>query len=109
MKQQIRDWLVEQFGDDEALLAEIDTRYRADFEAGLAPLRDAVRQGDLAAVRAKAHALKGMALTVGDREMAAQMLALEQLGAAGDAARLPEAATRLADAESAWKDGLSGR
>ena len=109
MKQQIRDWPVEQFGDAEALLAEIDTRYRADLEAGLAPLRDAVRQGDLAAVRAKAHALKGMALTVGDRDMAAQMLALEQLGAAGDAARLPEAATRLADAESAWKDGLSGR
>ena len=109
MKQQIRDWLVGQFGDDEALLAEIDARYRADFEAGLAPLRDAVRQGDLAAVRAKAHALKGMALTVGDRDMAAQMLALEQLGAAGDAARLSEAAMRLADAESAWKDGLSGR
>ena len=109
MRQQIRDWLVAQFGDDEALLDEIHARYCADFEARLEPLRAAVRQGDLAAVRATAHALKGMALTVGDSDMGARMLALEQLGAAGDAARLAEAATRLADAEAAWKDGLSGR
>lgn len=109
MKQQIRDWLTEQFGDDEALLSEIEARYRADFEARLVPLRDAVQQGNLAAVRANAHTLKGMALAVGDWDMATRMLALEQLGTAGNAARLPEASARLADAESAWKDGLSGR
>lgn len=98
MTQQIRDWLVQQFGEDEALVAEIYARYRTDMAAGVAAARALQDRDDAAALRAKAHALKGMALVVGDRDVADHCLALERACAAGDALARAEALAPLAAA-----------
>lgn len=104
MTQQIRDWLVQQFGDD-ALVGEIYARYRTDMSAGVAEARALAARDDADALRLKIHALKGMALVVGDQPAVERCRALERACRDGDAAArvaaqaaLEEALAHLSDA-----------
>ena len=83
MKDEIRCWLKQQFGDDEALFAELYSQYRADMVAGVEELNALVKGTDPKAMRQKAHALKGVALLIGDKAAADICLELQKLGDAG--------------------------
>ena len=82
MKQKIREWLTQQFGDDEALFAELYSQYEGDMKSGVEVLRTAFKDGDIAAMTQKAHALKGISLMIGDEDVSAVCLTLEQIGRA---------------------------
>ena len=43
MKQKIRDWLTQQFGNDEALFAELYSQYEGDMKSGIETLQMASR------------------------------------------------------------------
>ena len=86
MKPMIREWLKQQFGEDEALFAELYSQYRSDMTAGLVELAALAKGTDPLALRQKAHGLKGIALLIGDKEVADVCLALQQLGDSGSLA-----------------------
>ena len=77
MKAMIRDWLKQQFGDDESLICELYSQYRIDMEAGLQALKEIYTMEDDMKLREKTHAMKGMALIVGDQETANVLVALQ--------------------------------
>ncbi len=77
MKAMIRDWLKQQFGDDESLICELYSQYRVDMEAGLQVVKEIFATEDDMKLREKAHAMKGLALIVGDKETANVLIALQ--------------------------------
>jgi len=93
MKDCIRTWLTEQFGADEDLFAELYGQYAADMKTTAGELDALLSAGDLAAIGEKGHAMKGMALQVGDNEVAEACLKLQNAGRAGNpsdcAAQIP--------------------
>ncbi len=85
MKAAIKKWLTEQFGDDGEIIAQAYALYHADMRKGADELDVLSAAGDFQGIGRKAHAMKGMALTVGDRDAADICLKLEQAGKTGDA------------------------
>jgi len=86
MKDCIRNWLAEQFGADDALHADLYAQYREELNGGADALGAALEAGDAAAIGDRAHAMKGMALSMGDDETAALCLELQKAGRGGDLA-----------------------
>jgi len=86
MKESIRTWLTEQFGADEELFAELYGQYAADMKKMAAELEGLLSRGDAAAIGERGHAMKGMALQVGDGELSERCLELQNAGRAGNLA-----------------------
>ena len=105
MKQSIRDWLAQQFGEDEALCTELYSQYSADMAAGVKALQEFAETGDIASMVPKAHALKGIALMIGDEETAELCLMLERVCKQGDKAALASTLKSLADEVSSLGGG----
>lgn len=96
MKSTIREWLTKQFGEDESLVKELYSQYRADIAEGLGAVRQIRAAADGEQMRLKAHALKGIALAVGDQETADVCIALQQAGIARDLAQQDAQIAKLA-------------
>ena len=77
-------------GDDSSLLNELFQLFESDAATLLAQLDEAMVNGDAAAIRQFAHALKGGAANVGAARLAAQCLNLETLARAETASLTPE-------------------
>jgi len=84
MKESIRIWLVEQFGEDEELFNELYSQYAFDMKSIAAELDALCSAGDAATIGEKAHSMKGMALQIGDGETAELSRALQDAGRGGD-------------------------
>lgn len=84
MKDIIRAWLTEQFGPDEELFNELYGQYATDMKASADVLGGLLASGDAAALGEKGHAMKGMALQVGDKDLSEPCMALQNAGRAGD-------------------------
>jgi len=85
-KDSIRKWLTEQFGADEELFAELYGQYAADMKSMATELPALVERRDMASVGEKAHAMKGMALQIGDSELSEPCLRLQNASRAGNLA-----------------------
>jgi len=83
MKESIRAWLTEQFGADEELFAELYGQYAADMKKTAAELAGFLSAGDVAVLGEKGHAMKGMALQIGDGEVSEVCMKLQNAGRAG--------------------------
>ncbi len=105
MKPMIREWLKQQFGDDEALFCELYSQYRMDMETGLVALREIRATEDGEKMRQKAHALKGIALVVGDQETADVCIALQNAGVARDLAQQDALIAKLSQLVAAMAVG----
>ncbi|MEW6426484.1 MAG: response regulator [Thermodesulfobacteriota bacterium] len=79
--------VVEEFGGDAELLAEIVTEFLDDAGAQVRTIRRALAQGDGELVRREAHSLKGGAANLTAARLAAIALELEQCGKSGNLAR----------------------
>jgi len=101
MKETIRTWLTGQFGPDEALLGEIYGLYAADMRKMSAELDGLLSEGNLARLGERGHAMKGMALQVGDEELSALCLKLQDAGRGADAAGCAAAVPAICDAVAA--------
>jgi len=95
MKDAIRNWLTEQFGADAELHDELYGQYAADMTSFLSALEEALANGDLPKSAATAHTMKGMALQMGDGEMAEPCKALQAAGQSGDAAACADIIPRI--------------
>lgn len=96
MKECVKKWLAEQIGaEDETLLRSLYDDYRETVRTQLVQARADLAAGDFAALDRTAHALKGAALTVGDKELLQVVLALRDAAKACAAAGAVAAADRL--------------
>jgi len=84
MKESIRNWLTAQLGADEELFAELYGQYAADMKKLAGELSALLSKGDLAAIGERGHAMKGMALQVGDGELSEGCLRLQDAGRAAN-------------------------
>lgn len=84
MKDSIRSWLTEQFGADEDLFTELYGQYSADMKSRAAELPPLLSAGEVAAIGEIGHAMKGMALQMGDGEVSELCLALQNAGRGRD-------------------------
>lgn len=97
MKESVWNWLTEQVGsDDPDLLRTLYDDYRATVDEQLEQARRDLLAGDFAGLDRTAHALKGVALTVGDQEMLAEVLAMRDAAKASDGLNATAAADRIA-------------
>lgn len=94
MKDSIRKWLTEQFGEEEELIQGIYLEYVSSSVTKAAELEGALTSSDWEQVDRIAHTLKGNALMTGDQEVADKAIALRAASKAADMA----AAKPLADA-----------
>jgi len=86
MKDSIRNWLTEQFGADEDLFKELYGQYAADMKNRAAGLDALLSAGNAAALGEEGHAMKGMALQMGDTDLSEPSLLLQNAGRSGDLA-----------------------
>jgi len=86
MKDSIRNWLAGQFGEDEALFDELYGQYASDMKALAQELQGLLSAGDTATIGERGHAMKGMALQMGDTEVADPCKNLQDAGRAGNLA-----------------------
>jgi len=84
MKATVRAWLTGQFGEDDELFAEIYGQYATDMKERAQKLPALLAAWDVAALGENGHAMKGMALQVGDEELAEQCKRLQTSGRASD-------------------------
>jgi len=84
MKESVRTWLTEQLGEDEALFDELYRQYVSDMKKMADELNGLMSAGDLATVGVRGHAMKGMALQIGDNELAEPCKRLQDAGRAGN-------------------------
>ena len=95
--------LLERVSNDRDLLCELIEIFKKDFPRILEALRQSVASGDLKAVEAKSHALKGMLSGLSVTRAAATAARLERMGREG---RIAEFAQTLALLESEVADLL---
>ena len=76
MKECCRKYLMEQFGDDMAVVDEIYAEYVASVKAKTAEADAALSAGEWEALDKVAHAVKGNSLAAGDQQMADTAIAL---------------------------------
>ena len=69
MKQCCKDYLMEQFGDEE-VVAEIYAEYAESIREKLPEIEEALAAGNWSALDSLAHAVKGNALATGDADIA---------------------------------------
>lgn len=86
---------------DEELLTELIALFQDEAPKRLAAVQEAQRQGDLAALREAAHALKGMAAQIGALRLKEQAAALEQAAKEGRGDPDGEATLKLGQTLSA--------
>jgi len=84
MKESIRTWLTEQFGSDEDLFNDLYGQYADEMRQASEAVASFLEAGDVAAIGEKAHAMKGMALQIGDAELADPCKKLQDAGRAGN-------------------------
>lgn len=85
-KECVKNWLVGQFGDDEAIIAEIYGEYLKTTRENLDKADAAMARGDFPGLDRVAHTLKGNALMVGDQDIADTAIALRNAAKISDAA-----------------------
>ena len=94
-----RELLRTQFGDDDALIAELVHLFLGIYESQLAELHEALDAGDAAGTRAKAHLIRGSLGTFSPR-VAALAGSVEAAAELGDLTTAePQAAQLAADVE----------
>jgi len=86
MKESIKTWLIEQFGDDADLHAELYNQYASDMKAAADKLQAAATDNRVEDLASTGHAMKGMALQMGDTELSEPCLQLQKAGQAADLA-----------------------
>jgi len=84
MKESIRAWLTGQFGPDEELFQELYGQYAADMKKLAEELNSLLASGDAATIGERGHAMKGMALQIGDSDLSEPCKALQDAGRAGN-------------------------
>ena len=101
MKQCCKDYLMEQFGDED-VTKEIYAEYVNSVQEKLPELETALTTENWSSLDQLAHAVKGNALAAGDAEMAETAITLRKAAALSDAAeaasliaKLRELATQL--------------
>lgn len=88
---------VARLGGDEELFTELAELFRHEAPQKIGELRDALARGDVATVHRVAHGLKGASGYVGGHRAETAAQRLEEIGAAGDLAAVPEALRALDD------------
>jgi HPt (histidine-containing phosphotransfer) domain-containing protein len=76
MKECCRKYLMEQFGDDMAVVDEIYAEYVSSVKAKTAEADAALSAGEWEALDKVSHAVKGNSLAAGDQQMADTAIAL---------------------------------
>ena len=85
MKQCCKDYLMEQFGDED-VVNEIYAEYAKSLQEKLPELESAVSQENWAVLDPVAHAVKGNALATGDTDIANAAIALRTAAKLSDGA-----------------------
>lgn len=93
MKEDARQWLKEQFGDDAEMTAAVWNEYLSASTSKITEARAALAAGDYPLLDRIAHTIKGNALMVGDQQSATAGLALRDAAKASD----PVAAAKAID------------
>ena len=93
MKDDVRQWLSDQFGDDGETIAAVWGEYLSSSASKLAEARAALAESDFPRLDHVAHTLKGNALMVGDQTFASVAIALREATKSSDA----DTAARLID------------
>lgn len=84
MKDSIRKWLTEQFGEEEELIQGIYLEYVSSSVTKITELEAALTESNWDQVDRIAHTLKGNALMTGDKEIADTAIALRVASKAAD-------------------------
>lgn len=90
--------MLDRFGGDEALVAEVARVFLEDHAASLARVREAVAARDGEGIHRAAHALKGAVANLGAADATRAAQGLERIGRGGDLAGA-EAGLRRLEAE----------
>lgn len=93
MKESVRTWLLQQFGDED-VAREIYDEYRRSTAPKFQEAAAALAAGDCPSLDRIAHALKGNALMIADQEALDAALALRDAAKAGDASAAETALAR---------------
>jgi two-component system sensor histidine kinase/response regulator len=96
--------LLESFGGDAVLLADVIRLFAADAPVRIAQLRAAIAAGDAAAIQAAAHTLRGSAANFGASTLLDAVGALEEAARTGD---IPGCTTMARRVESCTADLLA--
>ena len=89
------DEALELMGGDEELLVEMVAVLMEQIPEGLAGVRQAVADGDAAAVNAHAHKFKGSVSSLGGKIVTRLSQSLETMGGQGDLSSAPEVCAQL--------------
>ena len=95
MKQCCKDYLSEQFGDDEDVVNEIYGEYVRSVGEKIGELKAAAAKTDWVLVDRIAHAMKGNALAAGDPEMSEAAIGIRKSAALKDDAACQAGIERL--------------
>lgn len=95
MKEDVKTWLAEQFGDDEETIAAVWAEYLSASEAKVADARAALAAADFPLLDRVAHTMKGNALMVGDQTSAQEAIQLREAAIASNPAAAQKSIDRL--------------